>query len=73
MFVHELLVRRQMRKRALHASDTALAKWERGTSTPAPGSVAIIEWLADSLLASRSLGVRNWPQDTVGRGECSTT
>jgi DNA-binding transcriptional regulator YiaG len=36
---------RQVLTRALHASNTALAKWEKGTSLPAPGSVAKIKRL----------------------------
>jgi hypothetical protein len=36
---------RQILKRALHASDTALAKWEKGISPRAPGSVAKIKRL----------------------------
>ena len=36
---------RQTLKRALHASASALAKWEKGTSPPTPGSVAKIKQL----------------------------
>jgi DNA-binding transcriptional regulator YiaG len=31
---------RQILKRALHTSETNLAKWENGTSQPAPGNLA---------------------------------
>jgi len=36
---------RAILKRALHASDTALAKWEKGTTRPPPDSIAEIKRL----------------------------
>ena len=64
---------RRMLKRALHVSETALAKWEKGTSPPAPNNAAkikMLEKIVEGLArAMKKDFVPTWlssPNDAVG-------